>query len=72
MKAVIGRFYNNSEDALKEALRLTKMWNNRLQFYVLSYNNGNLVVGESQMEACGIKKPRYTKTNFKYKKKFVI
>ena len=51
-RAVIGRFYKNYKDAENYRLKQEKMWNKRIRFFVVSYNKGNLVIGESSARKC--------------------
>lgn len=49
MRAVIGRYYANYKDARNWADKQELMWRKRIKFWVVSYDRGHLVIGESQI-----------------------
>lgn len=65
---VIAQFYKTEEDAGKRAAELMELDNGRRQWYVVTANNGSLVMSELQVMKCYPdlfpKQPTYRKSAY--------
>ncbi len=52
MKAIIAKFYKKLKDAEKHAKEMRKLWRGKVEWFVVQYDGGNLVISESVVRGC--------------------